>query len=348
MKILNIFLILLSLLKFQSIKESNYYANSFIVMEQRTNTIIEGVNYYKTQSVASISKIMTGILAIEYLDLDQKVYVDDCIDKAYGSAVYLKKGTWISNEDLIYGLMLRSGNDCALMIAKSVCNSYDKFIDLMNEKAKEIGMNYTTFVNPHGLDEEDGGNYSCAYDMALLQTYALQNETYRLITSSKTYKSENYGIWVNKNKLLNQYFFAISGKTGYTKKAKRTLVTSAKKDNLELTIVTLNCGGDFAYHKQLYEKHFDIYGSKLIVEKGELRILDYLTYIDEDIYYFAKKEDLEKLKVLIEINKSNNEGKIYILIDNNKEMIESFNCVKDERKNTLWDLFYKTWKEMIV
>ncbi len=214
MKLLLVLLLLFSFIDKSNKKETNYVANSFIVMEQRTNNILEGFNYYKTQSVASISKIMTGILAIEYLDLDQKVYIDDCIDKAYGSAVYLKKGTWISNEDLIYGLMLRSGNDCALMIAKSVSNSYDKFIDLMNEKAKEIGMNYTTFVNPHGLDEEDGGNYSCAYDMALLQTYALQNETYRLITSSKTYKSENYGIWVNKNKLLNQYFFAISGKTG--------------------------------------------------------------------------------------------------------------------------------------
>lgn len=214
MKLITIFVLLASLFSFSNKKESNYYANSFIVMEQRTNFILEGVNYYKVQSVASISKIMTGIIAIEYLDLDKKVYVDNCIDKAYGSAVYLKKGTWISNKDLVYGLMLRSGNDCALMIAKSVCNDYDTFVVLMNKKAKELGMKYTTFVNPHGLDEEDGGNLSCAYDMALLQSYALRNKKYKEITSTKSYKSEDYGVWVNKNKLLNQYKHTISGKTG--------------------------------------------------------------------------------------------------------------------------------------
>ena len=195
-------------------KEKSYYANSYVVMEQKTNTIIDGANYYNTQSVASISKIMTCIIALEYLNLEEKVYIDECIDKAYGSAVYLKKGTYISNEDLLYGLMLRSGNDCALMIAKSVSKDLDSFIDLMNKKTVEIGMKYTTFVNPHGLDEMDGGNISCSYDMALLQNYALNNLMYRKITSSTNYKSENYGVWVNKNKLLSQYSNCISGKTG--------------------------------------------------------------------------------------------------------------------------------------
>ena len=214
MKLLSIVMLLLSLFNYSNKKESNYIANSFIVMEQRTGFILEGINYYKTQSVASISKIMTGIIAIENLDLNKKVLVDNCIDKAYGSAVYLKKGTWITNRDLIYGLMLRSGNDCALMIAKSVSNDLDSFIDLMNKKAKELKMNNTTFVNPHGLDEEDGGNISCAYDMAILQSYALNNKIYREITITKTYKSEGYGVWINKNKLLNQYEYTISGKTG--------------------------------------------------------------------------------------------------------------------------------------
>ena len=262
MKFLNALFLVISLFSFPKRKETNYYANSYVVMEQKTNTIIEGSNYYKTQSVASISKIMTCIIALEHLNLEEKVYIDECVDKAYGSAVYLKKGTYISNKDLLYGLMLRSGNDCALMISKSVSNNLDSFIDLMNKKAIEIGMKYTTFVNPHGLDEMDGGNISCSYDMALLQNYALNNEIYKKITSAKSYRSENYGVWVNKNKLFNKYSNCISGKTGYTKLAKRTLVTSAKNDNLELTIVTLNCGGDFAYHKQLYEKHFNIYDSK--------------------------------------------------------------------------------------
>lgn len=216
MKILGLLFLLVSMISIPNKKESNYFASSYVVMEQRTNTVIEGANYYKTQSVASISKIMTCIIALETLELERKVYIDESIDKAYGSAVYLKKGTYISNKDLIYGLMLRSGNDCALMIAKSVSNDLEKFIGLMNKKAVEIGMKYTTFVNPHGLDEIDGGNISCAYDMALLQSYALKNNSYKEITSTKTYKSENYGIWINKNKLLNLYSNCISGKTGVT------------------------------------------------------------------------------------------------------------------------------------
>ena len=344
MKFLNALFLVISLFSFPKRKETNYYAKSYVVMEQKTNTIIEGLNYYKTQSVASISKIMTCIIALEHLNLEEKVYIDECIDKAYGSAVYLKKGTYISNKDLLYGLMLRSGNDCALMISKSVSNNLDSFIDLMNKKAIEIGMKYTTFVNPHGLDEMDGGNISCSYDMALLQNYALNNLMYRKITSSTDYKSENYGVWVNKNKLLNQYSNCVSGKTGYTKLAKRTLVTSSKRDCLELTIVTLNCGGDFAYHKQLYEKNFNIYDSKLILKEGKIKILDYVILIDKDVYYFAKKEDLENSKLYIETDKEKEICNIYIVskstdfvgsfsfyidVNNNKYIEEFLSCLKD-------------------
>ena len=346
MKLLSLILFVVSIFSFNlKEKEVSYYANSYIVMEQNTNTIIEGSNYYKTQSVASISKIMTCIVALENLDLERKVYVDDCIDKTYGSAVYLKKDTYISNKDLLYGLMLRSGNDCALMIAKSVSNNLESFVELMNKKAVEIGMNNTTFANPHGLDEIDGGNISCSYDMALLQNYALNNLMYREITSSKSYKSENYGVWINKNKLLNQYSKCISGKTGYTKLAKRTLVTSSKRDFLELTIVTLNCGGDFAYHKQLYEKHFNIYDSKLILKEGKIKILDYVILIDKDVYYFAKKEDLENSKLYIETDKEKRICNIYI-ISKSTDFIGSFSFYIDESYNKFIDEFLSCLKDM--
>ena len=345
MKFLNALFLVISLFSFPKRKETKYYVNSYVVMEQKTNTIIEGSNYYKTQSVASISKIMTCIIALEHLNLEEKVYIDECVDKAYGSAVYLKKGTYISNKDLLYGLMLRSGNDCALMISKSVSNNLDSFIDLMNKKAIEIGMKYTTFVNPHGLDEIDGGNISCSYDMALLQNYALNNLMYRKITSSTNYKSENYGVWVNKNKLLNKYSNCISGKTGYTKLAKRTLVTSAKNDNLELTIVTLNCGGDFAYHKQLYEKHFNIYDSKLILKEGKIKILDYVILIDKDVYYFAKKEDLENSKLYIETDKEKEICNIYI-VSKSIDFVGSFSFYIDENNNKFIDEFLSCLKDM--
>ncbi len=214
MKLLMLFLI--SLL-FSNVSVSNtksFSAQSYIVMEESTCQILEGHNYHKIQSVASISKIMTAIIALEELNLNKKVYIDDFIDEAYGSAVYLKKNTWISNKDLIYGLMLRSGNDCALMIAKSVCDSLPRFVEKMNQKANELKMYDTTFNNPSGLDEEDDGNISSAHDMALLQSYALKNKMYIEITSTKYYQSESYGKWMNKNKLLHSYENTISGKTG--------------------------------------------------------------------------------------------------------------------------------------
>ena len=343
MKIFSVLFLILSMFTFNKEKEIQYVSNSYIVLEKNTLTIIEGNNIYNTQSVASISKIMTGILAIEYLDLNEKVYVDDCIDKAYGSAVYLKKGTWISNQDLVYGLLLRSGNDCALMIAKSVSNRESKFVDLMNKKAKELGMNKTTFSNPHGLDEIDGGNISCAYDMALLQSYALQNDIYRYITSQSKYKSEDYGVWVNKNKLINQYEYCISGKTGYTRIAKRTLITTARKDNLELIVVTLNCGGDFAYHKQLYEKHFLIYENRLILKKGDLILLEYKIFIPYDLYFFVKKE--KETKTLIEINKD--KCHVYV-IDHEKILLGEFEYEAITKAESFLYKFIDIWKAMFI
>ena len=325
--------------EFKENKE-NTDAKSYIVLEQKSKTIIEGKDIYYTQSVASISKIMTAILAIENLELKNKIYVDNIIESSYGSSVYLKKGTWITTQDLLYGLMLRSGNDCALVLAKAISKSIDNFVILMNSKAKEINMKNTIFNNPHGLDEIDGGNISCSYDMALLQSYALDNEIYRKITSTKSYKSEDYGLWVNKNKILKQYNLATSGKTGYTKKAKRTLVTSAKLNDLEVIIVTINCGQDFAFHKKVYEKTFDEYENILVLKKGKNVLLDYEFIVDEDIYYFAKKEELEQSKLYLEILK-NNKVKIYVINGSSKELIYETTYIKQEKELNFLEKIFK-------
>lgn len=351
MKILTLFFLFLSLTPFslkQKEQKASIYSRSYIVLESKTRKVLEGKDIHYNQSVASISKIMTAIIGIEEMCLDKRVVIDDAIDKAYGSCVYLKKGTEITCKDLLYGLMLRSGNDCALMIAKTVSNDVKSFVDLMNIKAKELKMKNTLFSNPHGLDEEDNGNISSSYDMALLQAYALKNDVYKEITSTKTYKSESYGVWINKNKLLNQYEFAISGKTGYTKKAKRTLVTSAKKDDLELIIVTLNCGGDFAYHKSLYEKNFSLYDMKCIAKKGILNVLDYQAYINEDLYYFGTKEEVENSKIYIEIAAKDNVIEIYIVRGNTKiKRIYIGECQKlDNPQETLLDKISKWFKNL--
>ena len=260
-------------------------ARSAILIDTDSGRVLYAKDAHYVQSVASISKIMTAVVAIENSNLQKTVTVGDEILKAYGSGIYVKQGEKIKLEDLVYGLMLRSGNDAALVIAKNVAGDTNKFVDLMNKKAKELGMDDTTFNNPSGLDEEKG-NFSSAYDMSLLMSYAMQNVDFRKITGTKKHTvktNKNVYVWHNKNKLLNQYKYTTGGKTGFTKIAKRTLVTSASKNNLNLAVVTINDGSDWSDHKKLYEEAFKKYKSYTLLNKGTISILG------ED--YYKKNRD---------------------------------------------------------
>lgn len=259
---------------------SNVQASSYIVIEQSTNKILEGSNYDTQRSVASISKIMTAIVTIENIDINKIVKVPNEINKVYGSSIYLQINQEITIKDLLYGLLLRSGNDAAITLAISVSGSVDKFVGLMNEKADNLNLTNTYFSNPHGLDEQDNGNISSAYDMAMIYSYCMQNEIFKSIVSSKT-----YGTFVNKNKLIRTYEYCTGGKTGYTKKAKRTLVTSASKDDMNLIVVTLNCGGDFKSHQDIYEHYFNNYTSIKILNKGE-NSFDNISFTCKQDYFF--------------------------------------------------------------
>ena len=217
MKKLSLFLLCLMML-FTNVKEvkahSEYYAKSYIVMEKESKRILEGKDYYITQSVASISKLMTFYVAYKYMDLDHVITVGEEINTIVGSAVYLVECEQITLYELLVALLLRSANDAAVVIAKYVAASIPKFINLMNKEAKEIGMNNTVFSNPHGLDEFDDGNISCAFDMALLLNELLSNPTFLEIEQIRKYNSYNHGVWFNKNKLMKQYKWTTSCKTG--------------------------------------------------------------------------------------------------------------------------------------
>ena len=255
------FLLFLIILIPINIKALDVNTNKYILMDMDTNRIIIGENINEVKSVASISKIMTAILAIESGKMDDKVTVGDEILAAYGSGIYIKQGEVLTLKDLVYGLMLRSGNDASYAIAKYVGGSVENFVKKMNEKAIEIGMKNTTFNNPNGLDEEKG-NYSTAYDMAILTSYAMKNNEYKKITKTKKYvlkTNMNVYSWTNKNKLLKLYKYATGGKTGYTKIAKRTLVTTASKNNINLVVVTLNDGDDWNDHIELFDYGFNTY-----------------------------------------------------------------------------------------
>ena len=306
-------LLLLSLTSCGNIKvleTSNVIALSYIVIEQSTNKILEGNDYHFSRSVASISKIMTAIVAIENIDINTIVKVPNNINKVYGSSVYLKENEEISIEKLLYGLMLRSGNDAAITLAMSVSNSVEEFVLLMNKKADELNLKNTYFSNPHGLDEQDNGNISTAHDMAMLYSYCLKNKTFAKITSSKS-----YGTYINKNKLVRTYPYCTGGKTGFTKKAKRTLISSASKDDINLIVVTLNCGNDFQTHKDIYDHYFNNYKAIKVLNKGENSFNNVLFYSNDNYYMLCNNNEVSlqyKLHInydIVEIYLLDKEGK---------------------------------------
>ncbi len=318
----------------QAASIESYWAKSYIVMEQSSHKVIASKSPNYVQSVASISKIMTAIIAIESGKLADRVTIGNEISKIYGSQVYLKVDDVVTLEELVYGLLLRSGNDCAVVIATYLSSKVEDFVQLMNDKAASLGMKLSHFSNPHGLDEEDDGNQSCALDMALLLSYALNSNTFCTISQTKDYSSSKYGKWHNKNRLLNEYKYITSGKTGYTVKAKRTLATSAKKDNTELVIITINCGDDFHFHKYLYEKYFPLYQTRIVITQGLHNVENYNFICEKDYLFFQKKEDWNNSKLLYEHVESTNTIGLYLLNGNQKYFIASFIIDEEEEEQT--------------
>jgi len=286
-------------------------ARSAILMDMDSNRVLYEENANEKRSVASISKIMTALLAIESGKLDEVVVAGEEIQKSYGSGIYIKEGEEMLLRDLVYGLMLRSGNDAALAIAKYVGGTVEDFVKMMNEKANEIGMNNTTFNNPSGLDQ-DKGNYSTSYDMAILTSYAMKNEEYKKITGTRKYTLKtnmNTYSWINKNKLLSIYKYTTGGKTGFTEIAKRTLVSTATKDNTNLVVVTLNDGNDWQDHQNLFEYGFSNYTNLEILEKGNITIYnddyyeDYELYVKNDFSYLMGSNEKDNLVFKYELEK---------------------------------------------
>lgn len=289
-------------------------AEKAVVMDLNSGRVLYDLNSHDPRLIASITKIMTCIVAINYSDLDKMVVADEEILKAYGSSIYLEVGEEIKLLDLLYGLMMRSGNDAAIAIAKTVAGTVDGFVYLMNEYASTIGMKDTHFVNPHGLDNNGVGNKSSAYDMALLTKVAMQNETFKKIFGTKEYKAtsnlKTYD-WDGKNRLYGMYKYATGGKTGYTDAARKTLVTTASKDNKNLVIVTLNDSNDFNDHKSLYETYFNKYDAVLAIDKNNFKIddnfyKDATFYVKNDYYALVTSEEMSDLKIDITLYKYDN------------------------------------------
>lgn len=321
-----------------NIKAIDTSATSAILVDTDSGRILYSKDIHNKRSVASISKIMTAIVAIESGKLDDVVCISDEIDKAYGSGIYIKKGEHIKLEDLVYGLMLRSGNDAALAIAKYVGGSVPNFVSMMNDKAKELGMKNSIFNNPSGLDEEDDGNLSTAYDMSLLISYAIKNEEFKKIVGTKKYNVQtdmNVYSWTNKNRLLFSYKYTTGGKTGFTQNARRTLVTTASRDGLNLAVVTLNDGNDFLDHKNLFEFGFTNYVNYQILSKGVISIpdddiySDYELYIENDYTYPLLESETSSILIKYKLDKDISYGGVIEVYLGDKLLHEETIYIRD-------------------
>ncbi|RXT13849.1 D-alanyl-D-alanine carboxypeptidase family protein [Ammoniphilus sp. CFH 90114] len=248
-------------------------AQAAAVIDVESGRILYEKQGQEKMRVASLTKIMTAIVAIEEGKLDEMVTVPDYAIGTEGSSIYLRHGEKLTLEHLLYGLMLRSGNDAAVTIADHIGGSLEGFARLMNEKVEYLGLRQTHFTNPHGLDDSNQ-HFSSAVDMAQISAYALRNEDFRKIVSTKVMKIPQHGEkWdrklINKNKMLNLYNGADGVKTGYTKLAKRCLVSSATRDGRQIAVVTLNAPDDWSDHSRLLDYGFKQFSRTEIVGEKE-------------------------------------------------------------------------------
>lgn len=251
-------------------------AKSAVVICAETGDVVFQKNSYQKLPMASTTKIMTSVLALEYGASDQFFTVTEEMVSVEGSSIGLLPDDKISLKTLVKGMLLESGNDAANSVANIVGGTIPDFVALMNYKAKEIGMNSTSFETPSGLDGEN--HYSTAFDMAILGAYAIKNPVFRQICSSQEqvvyYGNEPYRrVFTNNNKLLNTYDGTFGIKTGFTKKSGRCLVSAVERDNKTLIAVTLNAPDDWNDHMKMYDYSFEkVYSVDLSCDLHELSI----------------------------------------------------------------------------
>ncbi len=273
-----VFILIFNICNFQSFAESQLTlsAKSAVVICAETGEIVYSKNMSECLSMASTTKIMTAILALEYGADDEYFTVTEDIIAVEGTSMGLKDGDSVSLKALVKGMLLASGNDAANAVANIVGGDIPSFVQMMNDKAKEIGMNSTSFETPSGLDGDN--HYSTAFDMALLGAYAIQNPEFRSICSTESlvvyYGAPPYRrVLTNHNKLLKMYDGAFGIKTGFTKKSGRCLVSAVEKDGKTLVAVTLNAPDDWNDHIKLYDYAFSKVNSvKLAVETENIQL----------------------------------------------------------------------------
>ncbi len=245
---------------------------SYAVLEATTKRMLDGSNENVRMEMASTTKIMTALVVLENCDLDKSIKIPNEAVGVEGSSIYLQKNQIWTIRDLLYGLMLRSGNDAAVALAIACSGSVEAFADKMNAKAKELNLSDTHFDNPHGLHSET--HYTSAYDLAVISSCAMQNEEFEKIVSAKSYvvdanETHEKQYFVNKNKMLSSYDGANGIKTGYTTASGRCLVSAAKRDGMQIVCVVLNRYDMWDACANYMDKAFAKYTPVSIGNKGD-------------------------------------------------------------------------------
>lgn len=337
-------------------------ATSACLIEAENGCILYSKNATKQLPMASTTKIMTAILALESgISLDKVIKTPKEAVGVEGSSIYLREGEEITFESLIYGLLLSSANDSAVAIAIAVSGSVENFVALMNQKAQNLGLTNTHFTNPHGLYDKE--HYTTAIDLAKLMAYCIKNDLFVNISGcyKKVVQSDKdlTRVMINHNRLLNSYDGIIAGKTGFTKMSGRCLVTCAERKGLKLIAVTLNAPNDWQDHTSLfdfgfanYERvYFDEISLKIPVISGKMS------------YFYAKTSDFSLFlpknagEINIQINApqfvfapiESGENLGEVIYKQNGKIIAKvplISCEKVEKVNYKFDIF--TWiKELI-
>lgn len=300
-------------------------ARHAIVFDRNSKLTIYGKKETEKCKMASITKIMTAVITLENVNLDDVVTVSSRTAQAPKSRIGLSTNDKISVKDLLYGLMLYSGNDAAVALAEYVGGSVEEFADMMNKKAKSLGMANSHFVTPNGLDSEE--HYSTAMDLAILTDYALQNQSFAQIVNTKSYSItiNGYSKTVsNTHELLGNLEGVYGGKTGFTSGANRCLVTACKRGNLDIICVVLGCDTkknrtqdsikliNYTFNnysliniKEIIDKNFEewdlLHSTSFTINKGTVSVVD--LYIDENTipysYMAVKNSDINNIETKI-------------------------------------------------
>ena len=332
-------------------------AKSMVAIETTSKRVLFEKNAHQRLPMASTTKIATALTVLSYCDdINKEVRVDDKAVGIEGTSMYLRKGEILTIKDLLYGMMLPSGNDASMALAIAVGGSKEKFVALMNKVAKSVGAVNTSFANPHGLDEEN--HYTTAYDLSLITAKALQNDTFREIVTTKSIKvkgsaPDTYRYLRNKNKLLFNYEYCTGVKTGFTDDAKRCLVSSAKYNNMEVVCVVLNCGPMFEECRQILDESFKKY--KLInllepyLQHREIEVKNgkkaYVgTFSREGYSYPLTEDEFDKIyynyqlptSIDAPIEKESNIGKIEIYLDNHLLFSEKIFTMEEVKEDSIY------------